>query len=154
MKIESGKRVRIKVVLSVVGGDVIEESAVAYFHGAGTMLPGLEEELEGLEAGAKREGTIPAARAFGSPAHQHKKSISRREFPEGELAAGTLMVAKGANGQDVVLRVETVDGDEVEVTMLHPLHDKDIAYKVEVLSVTDPAPPPLPAEAIAAESDD
>ena len=40
MKIEDGKRVRIKVKLKVVDGDVIEESAAEYFQGAGTIIPG------------------------------------------------------------------------------------------------------------------
>ena len=31
---------------------------------------------------------------------------------------------------------------------MHALSDKDIHYDVEVLSVTDTAPPPVPAEAL------
>lgn len=150
MKIQKGRRVRIKVKLSVVGGDVLEESAVEYFAGSGTMLPGLEKVLEGLEVGAKREGVIKAADAFGSPQHQPKKDIPRKEFPENaDIKDGLEFAATAENGQNVILRVVSVDDEAVHCVMLHPLHKKDIAYEVEVLRVTDPAPPPLPADAIA-----
>lgn len=154
VKIEKGNRVRIKVLLEVEGGDVIEQSAVEYFQGAGTMLPGLEEVLEGLAVGAKRDGTIPPERAFGAAQHQHPKVIPRSEFPaEVELAPGAEFAAKGANGQDVLLRVEEIGDGQVHAKLLHPLHDKTIRYEVEVLSVTHPSPPPLPADAVAADDE-
>ena len=152
VKITDGLRIRLKVKLQVKDGDIIEQSVVEYFQGAGTMLRGLEEEISGLAAGDSKSGTIPAARAFGSPSSQPTKTIERAEFPaEATLAEGEKFEAKGANGQDVVLEVLKNDGKNVEVRFVHPLADKDIEYDVTVVSVTDPTPPPLPAEAIAKE---
>lgn len=123
---------------------------VEYFAGSGTMLPGLEKVLEGLSAGDKRDGVIKAKDAFGSPQHQPKKDIPRSEFPkDAKLEDGLEFVATAENGQNVILRVTSFDDKAVHVVMLHPLHKKDIAYEVEILRVTDPAPPPLPADAIA-----
>ena len=65
MKIEKGRRVTLKVDLSVAGGQQLEKSTVEYVQGAGTMLAGLEAALEGLEPGAKREGTLKPKDAFG-----------------------------------------------------------------------------------------
>lgn len=113
------------------------------------MLPGLEKVLEGLAKGDKKEGVIEAANAFGDKQFQLDKPIPRKEFPEdAEFEKGQQFVAKGANGQDVILRVHEVTEDTVECKMLHPLADKDIEYDVEVLDVTDPTPPPLPVEAL------
>lgn len=146
MKIEKDRRVRIKVKLQVEDGDVLEESAVEYFHGSGKMLEGLEEELEGLEAGAKKSGLIPAAKAFGGEAHRHNKVIPRNEFPkDAELEVGTSFMA-GSAGQEVRIEVVEVGDDEVKAVLCHPLADKNIAFEVEVLKVTDPAPPPLPGD--------
>lgn len=149
MKIEKDKRVRIKVKLQVEKGEVLEESVVEYFHGAGNMLTGLEEELEGMASGAKKSGVIPAAKAFGAPEHQHSKEVARSEFPDSaELEAGHTFVAKGENGQDVVIEVTEVTDDLVKTLLKHPLADKNIVFDAEVLSVSDPTPPPLPAEAV------
>lgn len=154
LTISKGLRVRLKVELKVAGGDVIEKTAVEYIQGAGTMLPGLESELEGLKKGDTKEGTIEASRAFGSPEHQPKKIIPRAEFPEGAaLEVGEKFAAKGPDGQDVMLEVLKSEKDSVEVRFLHPLADKDIDYDVEVLAVRDPVPPPLPAEAVAEDDE-
>jgi FKBP-type peptidyl-prolyl cis-trans isomerase 2 len=143
VKIEFGKRVRVKVKLSV-DDKVIEESAVEYFQGSGTMLPGLESELEGMEPGSKKSGTIAPKSAFG--AKSGNKSIPRTEFPkDAQLDLGMKFQAKSEDGKtDVVLRVSAVDKDAVHCDILHPLAEKSVAFSVEVVSVTDPVPPPLP----------
>jgi FKBP-type peptidyl-prolyl cis-trans isomerase SlyD len=145
VKIEKGKRVRAKVKLQVVGGDVVEQSVVEYFQGAGTMLAGLEKALDGKEAGAVLEGKLKPDEAFGNPETQVKKTALRTEFPaDAKLEVGSEFAAKGANGQAVVLVVEAVSEKSVEVKLMHTLARKEISYEVEVLSVTDPTPPPIP----------
>lgn len=155
MKIEQGKRVRLKLKLQVVGGEVIEQSVVEYFQGAGKMIAGVERVVEGLAPGEKKEGVIPAIDAFGNPVHQPKKTIARAEFPkEAALEKGSEFQAKSETGQDVVLVIDHADDKSVEVRLCHPLYKKDLQYQVEVISVTDPTPPPLPASAVAQEADE
>ena len=144
----------MKVELSVVGGASLEKSTVEYIHGAGTMLPGIESVLVGLEKGAKREGVIKAKDAFGNPSMHPLKKMKRSEFPkEVKLEVGERMVAKGVNDMNVVLRIEAVHGDEVDVRLVHPLAEKDIKYSVEVVQVSDPRPPPMPAQALELEEE-
>jgi FKBP-type peptidyl-prolyl cis-trans isomerase 2 len=149
VKIEKGRRVTLKVDLAVVGGAQLEKSTVEYIHGAGTMLPGLEAVLTGLEKGAKRDGVIKAKDAFGNPAMHPLKRMKRSEFPRDvKLAPGEQMVAKGMNDMNVVLRIEKITGDDVDVRLVHPLAEKDIKYAVEVVQVSDPRPPPVPVQAL------
>jgi FKBP-type peptidyl-prolyl cis-trans isomerase SlyD len=152
VQIENGRRVRIQVNLAVVGGAPIEQSVVEYIQGSGKMLPGLEAVLNGLSNGAKKEGILPARAAFGDPSHSPHKTMKRSEFPrDAQLKVGEHFTAKGINGVDVVLFIKGLGDDDVDVQLVHPLADKDISYSVEVLSVTDPAPPPMPAEALKLE---
>lgn len=154
MKIENGRRVTVKVDLAVVGGSPLEKSTVEYIHGAGTMLPGLEAVLTGLEKSAKREGVIKAKDAFGNPSMHPLKKMKRGEFPRAvQLVAGEQFVAKGANDMNVVLRIEKIAGDEIDVRLVHPLAEKDIQYTVEVVQVSDPRPPPMPGQALELEED-
>ena len=138
--------------LEAVGGATIEDSEVEYIQGSGKMLPGLEKALATLEQGAKKEGVLRATEAFGNPALSPHKKMKRAEFPaDATIKAGERFAAKGVNGADVVLATDAVHGDEVDVRLLHPLADKDIRYKVEVLRVTDPQPPPMPGDALELE---
>ncbi|WP_428267282.1 FKBP-type peptidyl-prolyl cis-trans isomerase [Haliangium sp.] len=154
MKVEKGRRVRLKVHLTAVGGDEIEKSVVEYVQGSGTMLPGLEKVVEGLGAGEQRKGVIKAENAFGDASFQREKTMKRKEFPEDmKVEPGERFMAKGAdNQQDVVLEIARIEGDTVHVKLLHPLADKDISYELEVMHV-GPTPPPLPPEALGAEDE-
>ena len=144
----------VKVDLAVVGGQSLEKSTVEYIHGAGTMLPGIEAVLAGLERGAKREGVIKAKEAFGNPAMHPLKKMKRAEFPKDvKFQVGEQLVAKGVNDMNVVLRIEKVSGDEVDVRLVHPLAEKDLKYSVEVMQVSDPRPPPVPAQALELEEE-
>lgn len=150
MKISAGVRVRLKIHLSVVGGDTLEKSVVEFIQGGGTMLPGVERLLEGLETGGKKSGVLKAKDAFGDPKLAPVKKMKRTDFPkEAKLKAGERFTAKGAaGGTDVVLAIEKVTGDDLEVRLVHPLADKDLNYELEVVGVSDPKPPPLPAKAL------
>jgi FKBP-type peptidyl-prolyl cis-trans isomerase 2 len=153
VKIEKGRKVRIRVHLAIVGGDTIEKCVVEYVHGGGTMLSGLEAVLTGKESGAKLDGVLKPKDAFGNSAMHPVKKMQRTEFPkEANIKAGEKFAAKGVNGQDVVLSIEKVEGTEVTVRLVHPLADREIKYEVEVLNVMEPArPPPIPAAALKLE---
>jgi FKBP-type peptidyl-prolyl cis-trans isomerase SlyD len=154
VKIEKGRRVTLKVDLSVAGsGQQLEKSTVEYIAGSGMMLPGLEKILTGLEKGAKRDGVLKPAEAFG--AQQPTKTLKRSEFPkDAKLVAGERFAAKAENDMNVVLLLEKVGETEVEVRYVHPLAEKEIKYSVEVLQVSDPRPPPMPAQALELEPDE
>ncbi len=154
MKIEKGRRVTLKVDLSVAGGQQLEKNQVEFIFGSGAMLSGLEAVLAGLEKGAKREGVLKAKDAFGNPAMHPLKTIKRAEFPKDlKLEKGEKLAAKGANDMNVIMLVEKVTGDEVEVRLVHPLAEKDIKYSVEVVQVSDPRPPPMPVADLELEED-
>jgi FKBP-type peptidyl-prolyl cis-trans isomerase SlyD len=154
VKIEKGRRVTLKVDLSVVGGKQLEKATVDYVHGGGTLLTGLETVLEGLEKGAKRDGVLKAKDAFG--AMQPRKTMKRSEFPSSaKLVVGEKLVATSDDKaqMNIVLEVTRVTADEVDVKFVHPLADKDIKYSVEVIQVSDPRPPPMPAKALKLEDE-
>ena len=147
---------KLKVDLKVAGGQQLEKSTVEYIQGGGSMLPGLEALLEGLEKGAKRDGVLKAKDAFGNPAMHPLKKMKRTDFPkDAKLTEGDKMVAASADSakMNVILQIVKLSGDDVDVRLVHPLAEKDIAYSVEVVQVSDPRPPPVPAEALELEEE-
>lgn len=155
VKISAGVRVRLKIHLSVVGGETLEKSVVEFIHGGGAMLPGIETLIDGLDKGAKKTGVLKAKDAFGNPALHPTKKMKKAEFgKDAKLKAGDRFTAKGADGgADVVLAIEKITGDDVDVRLVHPLADKDLSYDLEVVGVSDPKPPPLPPKALGVTED-
>lgn len=148
MKVAKGLRVLMEYELKVKGGAVIESSSkdgpLEYVHGSGRMLPALEKRLDGMEAGHETKGEIPAKEAFPEESLP-TKTMAKGSFPKGEkVEVGRVFQAKGPAGEAVGFRVIKIDGDRVEVRFLHPLAGRDIEYKVKILRVTDPTPPPPP----------
>ena len=110
--------------------------------------------IEGLEKGAKRDGVLKAKEAFGNPALHPLKKMKRSEFPtDAKLTEGERLVAASADPSkmNVILEIVKVSGDDVDVRLVHPLAEKDLKYSVEVVNVTDPRPPPMPAKALELE---
>jgi FKBP-type peptidyl-prolyl cis-trans isomerase SlyD len=143
MKIQQGKMVKMEYELTVVGGDVIESSSargpLAYIHGTGKLLPGLEKRIEGLVVGDEKDGIIPAAEAFGTQENLPTKVIPRSDFPSTEeVKAGSAFQAKDTEGTPLSFTVVAIEGDQVTVRFDHPLAGKDIRFKVKILEISDP----------------
>lgn len=156
MKIEKGRRVTLKVDLSVAGGQQLEKSTVEFVQGSGKLLPALEQVLEGLEKGARKEGVLKAKDAFGNPALHPLKKMKRSDFPkDAKLTEGEKLVAASDDKahMNVILQILKVTGDDVDVRLVHPLAEKDLKYVLEVVNVTDPLPPPIPAKALKLEEE-
>lgn len=143
----------------MAGGQQLEKKTLEFIQGSGPMLPALERILEGLQAGDKREGVLKAKEAFGSPEVQAKiplKRMKRSEFPkDAKLTVGERMVAASADASkmNVILEIAKIEGDNVDVKLIHPLAEKDLKYSIEVVQVRDPRPPPVPAQALDLEEE-
>lgn len=169
MKIAPGNVVRIEYEIRIKGGDVIESSTKAgpltYTHGDGTLLPALEKRLDGLKAGDKLEGEIPAAEVIPPEDTLPIREIPRREFPgKADVQVGSMFEAQTATGGTINLRIIEVDDEVIKARLLPPLAGKDLEFKVRVMRIEDPVnhlvsvvtkpPPPLPARAVSIELDE
>ena len=64
-----------KVIDSSVGGEPL-----AYLHGAGNIVPGLERELEGRSQGDKLEVVVQPEDAYGLPNPAMVQVVPRQAF--------------------------------------------------------------------------
>ena len=146
--------VTLEYEIAVAGGELLESSAqrgpLRFVSGTGQLLPALEQRIDTLGANQEESGVLKAAEAFGDVSRLPSKMIPRREFPASEqLDPGRIFEARTADGEPIRFVIVEAKKDAVEVRYLHPLHDKDIAYRVKVLAIEDAhRPPALPAAAL------
>lgn len=146
--------VTLEYELRIAGGELLESSAqrgpLRFVSGTGQLLPALEKRIDELELDKEESGVLKAAEAFGDVSQLPVKAIPRNEFPaSAKLEPGQSFEAKAANGQMIRFVIVEAGKDTVQVRYLHPLHDKDIAYRVKVLSIEAAnRPPALPAGAL------
>ncbi|MRI32001.1 peptidylprolyl isomerase [Endozoicomonas sp. OPT23] len=142
MKITDKKVALIHYTLKNAGGEVLDSSEghepLAYLHGAGNIIVGLESALEGKAAGDKLEVSVEAAEAYGEYDESLVQPVPSSQFGEHEVEVGLQFHADTAIGPRVVT-VTAIDGDDVIIDANHSLAGEDLHFAVEVVEVREPS---------------
>jgi FKBP-type peptidyl-prolyl cis-trans isomerase SlyD len=139
MNIAKDNVVTMHYTLTSPQGEVLDSSQgrdpLAYLHGHGNLIPGLESRIEGKAAGTKMTVEVPAAEGYGE--HDPKKTIpaKRSQFPaEAKIEEGMQFQANGPQGP-MVVRVMEINGEDVTLDANHPLAGVDLKFEIEVIEV-------------------
>ncbi len=109
--------------------------------GAGHVLKGLDEQLEGLEVGKKYEIIVPPEKGFGKRDPKLIKTFTLGQFRRSGIAPfpGMPVEIETESGRKLKGRVMTVSGGRVRVDFNHPYAGKHLVYEVEVVEkIEDP----------------
>lgn len=141
--IQSGKVVDLSYSLKNSKGDLLDQADAkdpfTYLHGAQQIVPGLENALEGLKAGDKKDVQVAPEEGYGIRSDDLRIIVNRSQFPAGvELEAGMQFEAKGGpDGEAMAFRIEAINGDKIHLDGNHPLAGETLHFSVEVLKVRD-----------------
>lgn len=140
--ITDGKVVFLHYVLTDVDGDIIDESTpddpLAYIHGTGTLIPGMEEALAGRSVGEQFKVVIPPERGYGVRTTEGPKPVPRSAFPEGfEIVPGMQLDSEDEDGTETAIWIVDVEDDIVYIDTDHPLAGVTLQFDVSILTVRD-----------------
>lgn len=140
--IADDKVVKLQYVLTDAKGTEIDKShpehPLLYLHGARNIVPGLERQLAGKQAGDVVEAIVPAAEGYGEKHGFKDVRLNRSQFPaDAHLAPGMRFMTQGQDGQMRPLFVKKVQGPTVIVTPEHPLAGVELHFHCTVLEVRD-----------------
>ena len=108
-----------------------------YLHGNNQIVPGLENALEGMAVGDKKEVTVPPNEGYGEFIPGLKMDVERSNFPQDmELQEGMQFSAEVAGGNRI-FTITGFEGDKVNVDGNHPLAGQTLHFAVEVVEVRD-----------------
>ncbi|GGY66506.1 peptidyl-prolyl cis-trans isomerase [Cellvibrio zantedeschiae] len=139
MNIAENSVASIHYTLTDGEGKVIDTSEgqepLAYLHGAGNIIPGLEKALVGKTVGDKFKVSIPAAEAYGVRDDSMVQELPSNMFSGiDKIEVGMEFHAETEHGLQVVT-VTKVEGDNVTIDGNHPLAGVDLTFDVEVADV-------------------
>jgi FKBP-type peptidyl-prolyl cis-trans isomerase SlyD len=123
------------------GGAVIDSSApgepLAYLHGHGNLVPGLERELEGKHAGDKLTVKVTPADGYGERNKDLIQKVPRRSLKGiKQIAVGMRLNAQTQEGPRAVT-VTAVTGDMVTIDGNHPLAGQNLNFDIDLVEVRD-----------------
>ncbi|PHS30070.1 MAG: peptidylprolyl isomerase [Methylophaga sp.] len=141
MSIIENSVVVIDYTLTDNDGEVIDSSEGAgpltYLHGAGNIIPGLEDALLGKEVGEQVKASIEPKDAYGERVEDMKQEVPKELFGgidnieigmqfQSETDAGPVMVTVVEMGEEMI----TVDGN-------HPLAGVHLNFDVTIREVRE-----------------
>jgi len=140
MKIKKGSEVTFHYELKDEEGKVIDSTfdgePVHYIHGEGEIILGLEEFLESEEPGFSARLTIEAEKGYGTKREDLIVFAGPENFDDNvEIEIGSIVETEDPDGEIIEFRIVDVDEDKVYLDGNHPLADKTLDYKVEVVEV-------------------
>lgn len=139
MQIGNGSVVELDYTLHLGDGEIVDRSEgepLSYIHGEGHIVPGLEQALEGLGVGDRRQVVVAPGEGYGDRDERGVQEVARAAFPDGfEPKPGMQLAAQAPDGEPVQFTIREVRLESVLVDFNHPLAGKTLHFDVTVRGV-------------------
>lgn len=141
MQIADDRVVLIHYTLTNDAGETLDSSAgrepLAYLHGRGNLIQGLESELAGRVAGDKLDVRVAPGDGYGHVDPALTQTVPRNAFPDdADLRVGMRFQTQTARGPQVVV-VTQVSDESVCVDGNHPLAGQHLNFAVQITDVRE-----------------
>lgn len=137
--IQEGSFVSIEYTLTDDGGKVIDTNVgkepLTYIQGAGQIVKGLEQELNGLKVGDQKKVAVKPEDGYGALNEKAYQEIPREKIPAEAQKAGAMLMTKSPDGQSMAIRVHEVKEKTVVVDFNHPLAGKTLNFDVKIKDI-------------------
>ncbi|MDG1706087.1 MAG: peptidylprolyl isomerase [Porticoccaceae bacterium] len=142
MSIKDNSAVSFHYSLTDDEGQQLDSSAgkepLAYLHGAGNIIPGLENALTGKAVGDSMTVAVSAAEGYGEVQQELIQDVPRTSFQGIEqIEVGMQFEAQTGQGGTVPVTVTAVTDETVTVDGNHPLAGKNLNFDVSIEAVRD-----------------
>lgn len=141
MQVAENKVVAIDYTLKDDSGQVLDTSEgrepLSYLHGKGGIIPGLERELDGKEAGDELQVAVAPADAYGERNEALRQQVAREQFQGVDNLAPGMQFRVKTDGDPLVVTVTEVADEVVTIDGNHPLAGVNLNFAVTVRDVRE-----------------
>ncbi len=141
MQIDKSRVVSFHYTLTDTQNTLTETSRdgdpVAYLHGHGNIVPGLEKAMAGRTTGDRFTATIAPEDAYGARDEEAVQRVPIKHLvSRGKLAAGKVVAVNTTQGQrtGTVIKVGRFN---VDLDLNHPLAGRTLVFDIEIVDVRD-----------------
>lgn len=138
---KQGDTVKVHYTGKLQDGNVFDSSVnrepLEFTLGAGNMIPGFEQAVQGMNIGDKKTAEIPSEQAYGEKREDMIISVPRENVPgDIEPEVGQQLAIQQQGGQQVPVTVTEVTEEKVVLDANHPLAGKDLVFEIELVEIT------------------
>jgi FKBP-type peptidyl-prolyl cis-trans isomerase 2 len=157
--VKDGTVVSLEYTLSGEDGKAIEsnkgKAPIKFTQGSHQIVPGLEKGVAGMKVGEEKRVKVTPEEGYGAVDPKGFQEFPKEKMPSEGLKVGSVLMAKGPQGQQIPVRVHEIKEKTVVLDLNHPMAGKTLVFDVKVLDVqpaaataqpTQPAQPAAPAQ--------
>ena len=116
-----------------VDGNEIDAGPIQFLQGHGNIIPGLENEVEGMKLGEEKEVLVKPEHAYGAYDPELEIEVPLSTFPDDfEIKLGYPMRLQDGNGHTFTGVAMAITDETVLLNLNHPLAGKDLLFKTKV----------------------
>jgi peptidylprolyl isomerase len=137
---QKGDKVFVHYVGKLDDGSVFDSSInsnpLEFTIGDGSIIPGFEEAVIGLEEGQKKSFTVKSEDAYGPYYNERVIVINKSQLPPDlDPQIGDKLQGQQPDGSVVLFSVIDRNEDEITLDGNHPLAGKNLNFEIELVKI-------------------
>jgi FKBP-type peptidyl-prolyl cis-trans isomerase SlyD len=148
--VKDGAVVSLEYTLSGEDGKAIESNKgkppIKFTQGSHQIVPGLEKGVAGMKVGEERRVKVTPEEGYGHVDPRGFQEFPKEKIPSEGLKVGSVLMAKGPQGQQIPVRVHEIKDKTVVLDLNHPMAGKTLVFDVKVLDVQPAAATTQPTQ--------
>lgn len=137
--VSAGHVVSLEYTVKLSDDQVIESNVgkepLTYTQGANQIIRGVEHAVEGMAVGQAKQAVVPPADGYGERDPHAFQDVPKDKLPP-EIAVGTQLHGKDAEGRNVRPVVSAINDKTVTLDFNHPLAGKTLHFDLKVVNIT------------------
>ncbi|WP_373532738.1 peptidylprolyl isomerase [Vampirovibrio sp.] len=139
------KVIKMNYTLTDATGNVLDssqEEPMEYLQGHQNIIPGLENALEGLKPGDKKQVTVQPEQGYGNHNPELIFGLPLEQFG-GEAPQPGMVVQLQSEEGVMMATIVKQEGEQIILDANHPLAGQVLNFEVEILGIREASPEEL-----------
>ncbi|MBC2716977.1 MAG: peptidylprolyl isomerase [Desulfobacteraceae bacterium] len=142
VKVEKDMFVSVEYTGTLTNGEVFDTSngrqPLEIQIGAGQLIKGFEQALEGMAVNEKKTFTLEPDEAYGQIDESLTRAFPRADVPpEMNPEVGQTVGLHDENGQQIPATIVDMNDEHVTVDLNHPMAGKALTFDIEVVGISE-----------------
>lgn len=141
--VANGHLVTVHYTGRLDSGEVFDTSRdrepLTFVIGRGTVIPGFENGIIGMQVGQAKKVVIPPAEGYGEREPKRLFRVEKGRLEGHDPKVGMHMQVEMSDNRLAVATIVAIEGDKVTLDLNHPLAGKTLHFEIELLAIADGA---------------
>jgi peptidylprolyl isomerase len=138
--VKSGDTVRVHYTGKFSDGKVFDSSTgrepLEFTLGTGSMIPGFEKAVDGMQLGETKTVTIPAEEAYGPRDERLVMEVPKTQLPPGmDPRVGDKLQVQDDHGHTTLVTVTKTTENAIFIDANHEMAGKDLTFEIKLVEI-------------------